>query len=224
VTVSADVRANGGNDALDEFLVSFDGWTIGQLREWMTPWWAHQFKPTWVISSGSAAALVVAAGASLSSAILACAGLIALVVVITQSLARLAWDAGRGAAYGEFGVSLLLQGQSVGVRIGDTPPPVAGAGYLYVIRFRTGTVKVGQTQDVRRRLAEHRRDAAAFGVGITHVWVSEPMQFFVAAEDELIAHCLKASKRTRREYFHNVDYVAAVEFAKSLSESFGGRR
>ncbi|MEU4558481.1 hypothetical protein AB0F72_08825 [Actinoplanes sp. NPDC023936] len=94
--------------------------------------------------------------------------------------------------------------------------PPAGEGYLYVIGFDTNTVKVGQTEDPKRRFGQHRAEADAFGVHITNYWISPAHSNFKNNETRLINQCVKVSRRTRKEYFHEVGYDRAVEFAMEL--------
>jgi hypothetical protein len=94
-----------------------------------------------------------------------------------------------------------------------------GHGFLYVIQFSIGTVKVGQSQDPHRRVASHRRDADAFGVQIARMWVSGPHVEFRDTEQSLIAHCAEHSTRSKKEYFHDLDFNLAVRIADSLAKA-----
>ncbi len=89
-----------------------------------------------------------------------------------------------------------------------------GEGYLYVILFSTGAIKIGQSRVPRRRLGEHRRDAAVFGVNITRYWISRPHVGFLRTEAALIDACLQAKGRQfRREYFSDIAFDIAVGLA-----------
>ncbi len=100
----------------------------------------------------------------------------------------------------------------------DVMPAGRGEGYLYVLQFSTGVIKVGQTTRIHRRLGEHRRDAAAFGVNITRCWVSRPHRGFLKTEAALIEACLIAKgRRVRQEYFSGVAFDVAVGFADQLA-------
>lgn len=96
------------------------------------------------------------------------------------------------------------------------PPALLGEGFLYVIAFTTGTVKVGQTEDPQQRLNTHQAEAAAFGVGATAYWISPAHSNFITNETLLIEQCRTVSRRSRREYFHEVGYERAVQFALDL--------
>lgn len=100
----------------------------------------------------------------------------------------------------------------------DVTPPPPGEGFLYILKFSAGGVKVGQTMDLRRRLSEHRRGAEAYGVVITDYWVSPAHANYLDNEIELIGFCDGISAtRAKREYFHGIEYRDVVRFAaKSL--------
>lgn len=103
------------------------------------------------------------------------------------------------------------------------PLAPAGQGYLYVIRFETGVVKVGQTNHPSRRIAEHRRDAFAYNVVIIDLWVSGIHDAHLANETKLIAHARSVAGSTRREYFHGADFRQVAEFAAGLVGDSEGR-
>jgi hypothetical protein len=96
------------------------------------------------------------------------------------------------------------------------PARQEGLGYLYVIQFASGVVKVGQTVEPRTRLAKHRRDAEAFGVPIVGLWLSPPHTNFVQNEIALIEECLKISQRYKNEFFYSTDLDAVVKLATGL--------
>jgi hypothetical protein len=101
-----------------------------------------------------------------------------------------------------------------------TPWPIApeGHGHLYAIRFSTGVVKVGQTNHPSRRMAEHRRDAWAYGVVITNMWISRAHATYLPNEVRLIAFAAHKAERSRREYFHGVDWDEVITFGDELTE------
>lgn len=99
----------------------------------------------------------------------------------------------------------------------DLSAPLDGEGYLYVVEFSTGVVKVGQTMDPRRRMAEHRRDADTFKVAIVNFWISSAHWNYLDNEIDLINRCMQVSTRARLEYFRDVTFDAAVGFANELA-------
>jgi DNA-directed RNA polymerase specialized sigma24 family protein len=62
-------------------------------------------------------------------------------------------------------------------------------GYVYVIAYSTGAVKVGKTLQPRARARDLRFAAAQFGVTITDAWVSRPHGEYAANEVRLHAAC-----------------------------------
>lgn len=101
----------------------------------------------------------------------------------------------------------------------DPLPALPGEGFVYVITFSTGVVKVGQTIDLRRRFAEHRRDAEAYNVVITNYWVSCAHVNYLDNEIELIGFCDGFGARAKREYFHDINFDVVVRFAVGLTYS-----
>lgn len=100
--------------------------------------------------------------------------------------------------------------------LAPTDEPPAGCGFLYVIKFSTGTIKVGQTRDLCRRLGEHWRDSSAYDVAIVNYWYSEPHANYLDNEVVLINGCRDLGNRARREYFHGADFDAVVQIAAQL--------
>ncbi len=90
------------------------------------------------------------------------------------------------------------------------------AGFIYVIRFDTGSIKVGMTNDPKRRLLEHRRHAAAYGVVITAHWVSPSHLNYIDNEAELLGVCREYETPTKKEYFHGLDFDSVVKVATCL--------
>jgi hypothetical protein len=93
----------------------------------------------------------------------------------------------------------------------ELPSVQAGGGFIYIIQFSNGTVKVGSTFLPSTRFRTHQSNASAFAVTIERWWTSGELEDYVAAEDRLIE--LAASlggRRARREYFHDIDYDTLV--------------
>lgn len=92
-----------------------------------------------------------------------------------------------------------------------------GEGFLYILKFSTGTVKVGQTTNPHRRLSEHFRDASAYNVAITDWWLSPAHVNYLGNEVELISFCDQVCARSKREYFHGGDFIEIRRFANALA-------
>lgn len=89
--------------------------------------------------------------------------------------------------------------------------------YVYVIEFTSGTVKVGQTRDARKRVGEHTRAARAHGHTAARTWVSIPHVGFAANEASLIAFCEERwTVAAGREAFESGDFDSVVEYAQGL--------
>jgi len=92
------------------------------------------------------------------------------------------------------------------------------AGYVYVLAFDNGTVKVGQTQNASRRLGNHKSSARGFGLAVTDEWVS-PLHADWRANEEALKAIATGLGGTPagREYFSGVDFAAVVEKAEELT-------
>ena len=96
------------------------------------------------------------------------------------------------------------------------------AGYVYVMAFDNGIVKVGRTQNIARRLITHAQSAHNFGIAVTGKWVSPLHGGWINNEDELIriAHEL-GGKPTTPEHFRGVSFEALRERARQLPFTSG---
>jgi hypothetical protein len=90
-------------------------------------------------------------------------------------------------------------------------------GYVYVLAFDGGTVKVGRTQDTGKRLNAHKSDAGKFGLTVTDHWLSPPHTEWRENEETLkkIAASLGGTAH-RKEYFSGADFAAIVDEARKL--------
>lgn len=91
-------------------------------------------------------------------------------------------------------------------------------GYVYVIEFDNGTVKVGQTKHPDKRLSQHRTASSKFGIGIAKYFVSEIHRGHEDTERALIKHAQKlaGSESVPGEYFTGIHFSDCVDFIKSL--------
>lgn len=88
----------------------------------------------------------------------------------------------------------------------EAKPATGKLGHVYIIRFSTGMVKVGKTNDLVRRMGEHRRSSARYGVVMTGVWFSLPHPDWHAIERRLIAEADRRSTyRVKQEYFKGIE-------------------
>ncbi len=108
--------------------------------------------------------------------------------------------------------------------LAETPKPVKtvarssrdGEGFIYVIQFSTGAIKVGQTVEPRTRLNKHRRDAEVYGVVIVDYWVSPQHANYLSSETLLIKHCREVATPVKKEYFIGLAFADAVAIAGRL--------
>lgn len=90
-------------------------------------------------------------------------------------------------------------------------------GFVYVIEFSFGTIKVGQTRNARMRMRQHFKDALKFGGGIRNMWVSDSHPEWGENELALIRACAAATDAVGGvEYFPGLDYESVIEFAQQL--------
>jgi hypothetical protein len=111
----------------------------------------------------------------------------------------------------------VIDWQSVNQAFGALPAAIDRRGFIYVVLFTSGTVKVGQTINPRNRLRSHRSDGAAFGAQAVRVWVSPPHTNFSQNEDRLIRFCSRNGSRIKGEYFRGIDFAAAVKAAETFT-------
>lgn len=90
-------------------------------------------------------------------------------------------------------------------------------GYIYVIQFSTGHIKVGQTNNPRQRLSSHTHDAAKMGAAVSQFWFSAPHRDYRKTESRLIDAMSAVGRRlSGREYYADCDFAAAVQLASGL--------
>lgn len=90
-------------------------------------------------------------------------------------------------------------------------------GYVYIVEFNDGTVKVGKAKNLQIRLANHRQDAEKFKLSIAQWWGS-PLHRDYADTEKLLIEFASGTGDIHggREYFTGVSFDRAVEFASSL--------
>lgn len=91
------------------------------------------------------------------------------------------------------------------------PHETHGVGYLYVVRFTTGVVKVGSTRNPYRRVSRYRSNLNPFGIDVVQCWLSRPHKDYARLEASLIKTAAGIGTRTRQaEYFYDVDFAKLV--------------
>lgn len=90
-------------------------------------------------------------------------------------------------------------------------------GYVYVIGFNDGLVKVGRTQNPKVRLSTIRGAAGTHRMSIASNWLSPLHKDFKSSEKALIQAIKEAGGETaQREYFRGVNFDRAVSEAEAL--------
>jgi hypothetical protein len=92
------------------------------------------------------------------------------------------------------------------------------AGYIYVLAFDNGTVKVGRTQNTVQRMYAHKSDARKFGLTITDEWLSPLHAEWDSNELQLKYFAAGlADVPMGREYFSNISFASVVSRATELA-------
>ena len=93
-------------------------------------------------------------------------------------------------------------------------------GYVYIVEFTDGTLKVGRANDLRVRLSRHLGDAEKFNLSIARWWGSPLHRNYASNEKKLIDFAVGEGERSGgREYFTGVSFSAIRSFASSLPMS-----
>jgi predicted GIY-YIG superfamily endonuclease len=100
----------------------------------------------------------------------------------------------------------------------NLPPPADFRhGYIYVIEFSNGMVKVGQTTSPASRTRSHSAYAKTLGAAIVQVWFSEEHKDYLASEERLKrAMAAISADRHRDEYFTGVPFEQARGIAEAV--------
>jgi Homeodomain-like domain len=86
-------------------------------------------------------------------------------------------------------------------------------GYVYVIEYSTGAVKVGSTRDPRGRIQNLEWTAAQFGVTVARGWLSDGDEDYREREQDLIAVASGLGQRLAAETFR-APYLKVVTAAQ----------
>lgn len=105
----------------------------------------------------------------------------------------------------------------VSVDLDSLPGRTREGGYVYAIAFDNDTVKVGSSANPAERIRIHQISAEQFGLVLTDVWVSPPLETFRVAERRLLAAAAGMSASSHRaEWFRGVDFHALVAVAPHI--------
>lgn len=101
----------------------------------------------------------------------------------------------------------------------DQRPHPKHGGFIYIVEYSDGTVKVGQTVNPASRLANHSTGGRSFGLEINRAWLSVPHPQYRSNERALIAWGSANATSRGREYFHGASADRVVDFARTLDYS-----
>jgi hypothetical protein len=94
---------------------------------------------------------------------------------------------------------------------------------IYLVLFSNGTLKVGRGERGRRRITEHRYEAARYGVSVVRYWVSDRCVDYHQIEATLLQIAGRLGEITYgREYFRYVDFDDLLADAKRLTNTGSG--
>jgi hypothetical protein len=86
-------------------------------------------------------------------------------------------------------------------------------GYVYVVVYSTGAVKVGATRNPRQRMDQLSWAAAQFGVELSRGWLSDSCADYREREAALLAHAARCGPRIGSE-----TYRAAYEDVRAAAQ------
>lgn len=94
------------------------------------------------------------------------------------------------------------------------------SGFVYVIEFHSGVIKVGKALDADRRVRQHAKVAAAHGDSVARHWISKKLNDYTGAETTLIRYCKKYGVPAgRAEFFREISWEDVVSFARAETHS-----
>jgi hypothetical protein len=97
-------------------------------------------------------------------------------------------------------------------------PTTGLEGYVYVLGFQSGLIKVGYSGSATKRIQQHRKHASSYGNPATGEWISPLHKGALANEQKLIGYCRRSgSLAFGNEWFNGVTFADVVGFAGKLS-------
>ena len=114
----------------------------------------------------------------------------------------------------------MAAGQPISVMPGRS----AAGGYVYIVQFASGAIKVGRTQNPASRLKSHAATARAHGIAVAAQWVSQPIATARQNERLLIDFCkVRFTAVNGGEYFSGAEIGEVIAFAETLDGSEAGK-
>lgn len=91
-------------------------------------------------------------------------------------------------------------------------------GFIYVIEFTGGVVKIGMTTNPVGRITSHAHNARSFGLDVEQIWISPEHCEYQENERRLLASAsLIAEPMHGREFFRGVSSEVVLKMANALS-------
>lgn len=107
------------------------------------------------------------------------------------------------------------------IALGDLsgiPAPGKYNGFVYIIEFTGGVVKIGMTTNPVGRITSHAHNARSFGLDVKQVWLSPEHCEYQENERILLASTsLVAEPMHGREFFKGLDSSVVLKLANELS-------
>ncbi|MER7361909.1 hypothetical protein [Nonomuraea wenchangensis] len=98
-------------------------------------------------------------------------------------------------------------------------PKRESAGFLYVVEFTDGWIKVGRTRNAKVRINDYAKEAYMRRAKVVRVHLSGPHEGYEANEATLINFCAgRAQDAIGREYFHGLRFEAVSRFVDGLPQ------
>ena len=89
-------------------------------------------------------------------------------------------------------------------------------GYVYILEFSSGRVKVGFTTNLKARLSNHATTAKAYGASISRTWMSPHHEEARTNEKLMLAMCRATDGvEAEGEYFAGLSWDAVVAYAET---------
>ncbi|MEU4410734.1 hypothetical protein AB0F88_40040 [Streptosporangium sp. NPDC023963] len=100
----------------------------------------------------------------------------------------------------------------------QSDPQRKNAGFVYIVEFSDGWIKVGHALDARRRLASYPKEAHLRNARVSRAYISKPHKDRWSNEAKMIDFCARNARPTGREYFQGISYERVLRFTEGLPQ------
>ena len=102
-------------------------------------------------------------------------------------------------------------------RENSDPNTNSNLGYLYILEYSTGVIKVGRSLAKMGRIRYHSEYAKSLDVDVLNTWVSEPVDNLLKKENDLVLWCINnASQRLSAETFKGFHFDQVKDAADQI--------